>query len=246
MPDLDLVYIVRPGDDNEPLRFSLRSLVNLPHRSVWIVGHKPAWVTDDVHHVPGNRGHSKPQNVFDNVRIACSIPDLGDQIVLMNDDFFVMRPVTHLELWWRFPLRDHIASIRSWSSWKQSLIATLDLLEQWGHPDPVSYELHVPLLTDRHVMADVLARASGFSPLYPPQWRTLYGNTVGGGAQMIDVKVRAGHRWDPESQFLSCYAASFAGPLGEHLAATFPAPSPYEREGATHADDRAPGHPVPA
>ena len=47
----DLVYIVCPGDQNEELRYSLRSVArNLPGRRVWIFGHTPPWVTG-VHSV---------------------------------------------------------------------------------------------------------------------------------------------------------------------------------------------------
>ena len=35
---MDLVYLVRPGEQNEELRWSLRSLVNLPHERVFEVG----------------------------------------------------------------------------------------------------------------------------------------------------------------------------------------------------------------
>ena len=41
--EMDIVYVVRPGDENEALRYSLRSLANIPHRTVWIAGYRPKW-----------------------------------------------------------------------------------------------------------------------------------------------------------------------------------------------------------
>lgn len=50
----DLVWIVKPGDGNEELRWSLRSAVaHVPHERVWIVGSRPGWCT--APHVPPRR-----------------------------------------------------------------------------------------------------------------------------------------------------------------------------------------------
>ena len=47
--DLDVVYCVKELITNEELRYSLRSLRNLPHRKVWIFGGCPKWVnTEEV------------------------------------------------------------------------------------------------------------------------------------------------------------------------------------------------------
>jgi hypothetical protein len=41
----DVVYVVRPGNRNEELRYSLRSIAaHLPHRRVWLAGFCPSWV----------------------------------------------------------------------------------------------------------------------------------------------------------------------------------------------------------
>lgn len=230
--NLDVVYLVRPGDSNEELRHSLRSLKNMPHRDVWFVGHLPRWV-QGVEHVPGNRAPSGHQCVWDNVRLACSTKDLSDPFVMMNDDFFVTRPVDRLGVWWRQPLSEHVASLRGWSAWRQSLVATMDWLTRQGFHHPRSFELHVPLLVRRQEMADALARAAGFSPLFPPQWRTLYGNTADIDAvQACDVKItRTDQTWDRSAPFLSTDDQSFASlHVGDCVRAMFPDPSPYERE----------------
>ncbi|MFF3129757.1 hypothetical protein ACFVRD_48125 [Streptomyces sp. NPDC057908] len=48
----DIVYVVRPWNQNEQLRYSLRTLANLPHRRVWIAGYCPTWVGPDVGRIP--------------------------------------------------------------------------------------------------------------------------------------------------------------------------------------------------
>ena len=224
----DVVYIVRDGDDNETLRYSLRSLANLPHRDIYIVGHRPAWVTG-IEHVPGNRYSAKAQNVHDNVRLACSISEATGTVVLMNDDFFVVHPDPTLDPWWREPLADHIASI-PWSTWRQSLEAARSWLAADGVVEPLSYELHVPLAMDRAEMAQVLDEVGAYSPLFPPQWRTVYGNRVElGGVRHPDVKVAVDGDWDDGWPFLSCTEQSWSdGPVGHHVRDLFLDPSPYE------------------
>ena len=165
---LDVVYIIRAGDTNEALRHSLRSLVNLPeHGQLWIVGHKPSWVYG-AGHIPGNRHATKPRNVWDNIRLACTDDRLTDRIILMNDDFYIMRPTPHIPNWYRGPLTDHIASISRRSDWCRSLISALDWLNAHGHTNPHSYELHKPIILDRARMAEVMNLAANQTPTTPP------------------------------------------------------------------------------
>ena len=40
----DIVYFVKPSEDNDELKYSLRSLKNLNHGQVYLVGYRPSWV----------------------------------------------------------------------------------------------------------------------------------------------------------------------------------------------------------
>lgn len=92
---MDVVYYVRPGERNEELRYSLRSLQNMPHERVWLVGHKPAWVTG-VEHIPNRSNGSSPQhNATSHLLAACdAVP--AERFVVFNDDFYVMEPIEHI------------------------------------------------------------------------------------------------------------------------------------------------------
>ena len=46
--DFDVVYCVKDDPDNEELRYSLRSLKNLPHQKVWIYGGGPKWLNEEA------------------------------------------------------------------------------------------------------------------------------------------------------------------------------------------------------
>ena len=46
----DIYYpVIKSVNDNAELRFSLRSLKNIEHGNVYIVGYKPLWVKNVIH-----------------------------------------------------------------------------------------------------------------------------------------------------------------------------------------------------
>ena len=225
---MHLVYIVRPGQ-NEELRYSLRSAaVNLPVESVTIVGDAPDWVTG-VRRIPGNRYRDKPRNVLDNVRIAAEAPGLPDHIVLMNDDFFILEAAATVPVLFRGPLTAHVASYSAEYWWPVSLQRTLVWLQAHGHEDPLSYELHTPFPVDREGMRDALGTLGDAYADNPPQWRSVYGNLARiGGTHHPDEKVSTPSRRLPDGQFVSTNDVAFYAGLARPLRALFPHPSPFE------------------
>lgn len=227
----DVVYIVRPGDANEELRYSLRSLANLPHRKVWIVGHTPNWVTG-VESIPGNVFDAKRRgqwNVVDNLRLAALHVD-ADRFVVMNDDIFLM---THPDLspLYRTSLSRHIGASIGW--WRDTLEVTYAYLVSLGIDEPLSYELHRPVLMERDKLLEITRLALGWQTKYPPQWRTLYGNLYKvGGASAVDGKVNRLGTKRPDLtalDVLSTQESTFRShEAGKHIRATFTDPSPYE------------------
>lgn len=95
----DVVYINRPGDENEELRYSLRSLKNLPHDRVFIVGYSPVWVRG-CESIAVDPQRSKHASAESNLIAACSSLEVSDPFYVFNDDFYVMQemetiPVLH-------------------------------------------------------------------------------------------------------------------------------------------------------
>ena len=226
----DIIYPVRPGDNNEELRYSLRSLTtNYPHHgNVWIVGHKPSWVTG-ANYIPGNNANSPQANLWHNIHTACRHPDISDNIVVMNDDFYITQPVDKIPVLYRGTLADHIKLPRvqrgeQW--WRESLKTTLAALREHGHANPLSYELHTPYPCDKTQMADTLHKFRHVTPENPPQWRTLHGVTHNIPAtQHEDGKAyRPGPISQPYHSTDDRTYRYFRGQLQE----MFPRPSPYE------------------
>jgi hypothetical protein len=226
---LDIVYVVRPGDDNNELRHSLRSLANLPHARVWLVGHLPAWA-HNVEAIQTTQIGRKYANSTRNLLTACQDDRLTEQVVLFNDDFFCMTPASGVDVWNRGPVSEVNKAYRS-GPYGTGMRDTANLLHRLGHPDPISYELHLPMVIDRALMADTIK--TGMRARIPVlHKRTLYGNLHGpAGTTVTDVKV---HTEDPDGwrdwPWLSTSDTSFSlYPVGQHIRDRFPEPSRYER-----------------
>jgi hypothetical protein len=225
----DIVYVVRPGDMNEELRYSLRSLVNLPHERVWLAGHRPSWVRG-VSHIPVTQEGTKYQNSTANLRAACESADVSESFILMNDDFFICQPVAFVPPLHRGPVDSVEAyyASRGRGLYLRGLRETRDLLATLGYPSPLSYELHVPMPMTKKRVREML-KVGGHLPVLHK--RTLYGNLFElGGAQIPDPKVLTrSPRFPRDAVYLSTMPDTFAnGQVGAHIRATFPHPGPYE------------------
>ena len=214
---MDVVYYVRPGDRNEALRYSLRSLTNLPHERVWIVGHRPPWVTG-IEHIPGNRRSTPIGCAMDNIALACAHVTV-DEFVIFNDDFYVMEPIEAVPAWHDGLLSDRIR--RAAGSYARQLMAARALLGE----DAIAWTLHIPVVVERATLAEVM---DGLDTRLPAEWRTMYGNlTRASGERRPDVKVRRSSEPLPAGPFMSSAPASLRRLLPV-LAARFPDRSPYE------------------
>jgi hypothetical protein len=231
---VDIVYVVGPNGTHEELRYSLRSLGNISHDQVWLVGHKPAWAVN-VGHLPVPQKSTKWRNTTLSVREACKTTDISPTWALFNDDFFALERTT-IPNWHRGPVDVSQQALqrpvraRRRRSHRDGRSATADLLWRWGYDDILNYDIHVPMKIRSDVMLDVLDRAA-HANIEVLHKRTLYGNVAQvGGRQHEDPKITSmTETWSDRQKWVSTYDRSFeAGQVGRDLRARFPNPSPYE------------------
>lgn len=206
----DVLYFVKPAEKNEELKYSLRSLKNLNHGQVFLAGYKPSWVGDFIQHIPTKQADGKYQNVYNNWLAALNDPRLSDDFILMNDDFFIMSPTTHIPPLRRMKNINHYINLYTKLDPESIYVKTMkqarDTLLSWGIKDISSYELHVPMLINKQKMIDLLKKVPQMGHI-----RTIYGNYYGiGGDRIHDVKVIRDDQNIPYSQqFLSTIDESF-------------------------------------
>lgn len=225
---MDYVYVCRSGE-NEELRYSIRSLVkNLPDVKVWVIGDAPSWYTGKLIKTESHR--DKYVTVRRNLTILTETEEIGEDFVLMNDDFFIMQPMDSIRVWHRGSLSASCnvrKQLQAYSAYTQFLLATYKTITHLGVADPLDYELHTPLPMTKKSLADAVKRQG--------LWRSIAANQNGiGGEEHQDVKI-----YDPRSvlyreiedldtiPYLSCDDGSFHILL-DRLMEAFPDPSPYE------------------
>lgn len=228
---MDCVYICRAGE-NEELRYSIRSVEkNLPHANIWVVGSAPSWYTGKQVRVSQNL--SKYRNAIANLEAIVSHPDISEDFILMNDDFFVLEPVEAVQSFHRGYLYDSIEErkdIYISNPYIDMMENTYNRLIKNGIKDPLDYELHIPMKMNKNKLKNVIR--FGFL------WRSMYGNMNNvGGIQMDDVKVH--NPGSPESKgshdyknhgttYLSSNDGSFEDIKENLLLIKFPKPSSLE------------------
>lgn len=187
---MDVVYICRNGE-NEELRYSIRSVEkNLPHANVWVIGGKPGWYGGSYIQVAQNR--SKFQNAKANMKVIAKSPSISEDFVLMNDDFFILKPVKKLEYYYSGPLSEKIKYYEgayTSSTYTAMLKKSLESLKLLGVVDPKDYAIHVPFIMNKEKLKEILD--------LDISWRLAYGNIYKVGGKLVktfesgnkDVKV---------------------------------------------------------
>jgi hypothetical protein len=242
---MDIVYLVKNNEENDSrdLRYSLRSLQNLPEASVFLVGEKPAWA-QNVTHIPVDQTKTKNENVAMNRTAAIRSEDISEDFVLMNDDFFIMKPITEIPRLNFGLMKDVLCSYRirypEGSDYIQRMGDLYELLKSQGFEEPLSYELHVPMQVKKSVIIRLQHERAG-KPMH--QFRTYYGNhTHMGGESVEDVKIFLDHTHNPRQYvadpegylnsqtFLSTTGGVFdRGLAGEFVRSAFPGKSRFEK-----------------
>lgn len=218
------VYVVGTGSRwrNNELRYSLRSVAAnfKADYDVTVIGHAPPWLTN-VCHMPA-QDISRDPIANTTWKICSSAQKLPDSFVLMNDDFFIMKPVDVIPVARGEPMA---AQLKKWGPRRGPYIDTyrasyLALLES-GIKNPVAFDRHIPFPMEREKLECLPAAwTSGKMRL-----KSMYGNvfyfTVGLYSRDVKTNIWSGGPfWSTPTNLLD-YAK-------HTLIRRFPKRSPYE------------------
>lgn len=183
---MDVVYVYKKNGSLE-LDWSLKSLKNIKHRNVYIVGDQTD--LDAIHVQPMVNKWSSKSAYHDQINkmlTACWIPELSEDFILMNDDFFVLEK-WEPENYHRGDLDMHIKARRVMDAYSRSLMETKRYLEAKGLATN-SYELHTPFVFNKNKLSDLILGLD-FNTRTRYQIRSIYGNTYSVDAEYrMDVK----------------------------------------------------------
>lgn len=241
---MDIVYIFKEDveNDSEDLRYSLRSLKNLSHEKVFLAGDRPSWARN-INHLPVAQTKSKGENWSMNLMAVIKSPLVSDDFIMMNDDFFIMKPLSAMPDLNLGLMTDVIAMYKrrypEGSRYIDDMDRLYNVLINQGYSNPISYELHTPMVLNKQKVIDLYRHMAG-SPLI--QFRSYYGNYYNLGGQPIeDVKVFLDNRHNSadyladserylsSQDFLSSTGGSFKrGLAGQFVRSQFIEKSQYE------------------
>lgn len=237
--DLSVVYIVRKGEVNHELKYSLRTIEkNMPHKDVWIVGYRPSWVNQKTtNYIPTPQRGSILENSLSNIFAGCQHPGITDDYILTHDDFHCIAPVEDVGL------NNHGYYTTEPRSTDPRKLAnhyytcnrnTYQYLRDRDIEKPINFELHMPMLVNK---AKFLQLKELVSPdikyLATMDKISLYGNLhnlAHLGTTVRDVKARQRTDPMPSGPWVSTWDGTFfQGETGRYLVKNYPLRSRYER-----------------
>jgi hypothetical protein len=225
---MDVVYPYRRSPGDFELRYSLRSLSNVPHDRVIIAGEIPLTTSDRVVTVKNPRtGADRYMSSTSNIFAAIGRADVSSDFIVMNDDIFVLKPWTfqHAD---RGPLSDYLDDPSVKGYYRSRVADTLKILKAHGIDDPLFFGLHTPTVYNRARLVDLMRDFP--MPKNKYLLRTLYNNIFPQPSiRRDDVKVKS---WSDDTE------ADDILSISDNVAALpsfktwidyrFPAPSVYE------------------
>lgn len=204
---LDIVYTVYCGlcDNCDELRYSLRSLKNVPHRKVFVIGSKPQWLTKNVEYRHIIQVEDSFSNVNKLLTTACMDKEISEDFIWFNDDFYVIKKIKDIPYYYDKTLSDRVKDIAGSDYAKGLEKASQSLTE--AHAGTLNFELHTPIVFNKEKLLKVLEK-------YPntPARRSYYCNLNNiKGIQRKDVKLY-GNATPTNTTFLSTH-----GETPEHM-----------------------------
>lgn len=184
----DIVYILKSDVQPDELRYSLRSVcANFPYRKIWFYGGCPQGITPDEY-VPFNqRGVTIWEKTTSTVEEICRNKNITEDFYLFNDDFYIMKPVTEMPIYYDKTLYRRIQAIEKKSGinyYARQLRITREALQNEGYKT-FNYAVHMPMLINRKKGLETIRtypRLSMFRSVYGNMWNV-------GGEQHSDVKI---------------------------------------------------------
>ena len=228
----DLVYVLKDSNRNEEFRYSLRSVVKHAsnyNKIVTIGGHVDG-INVDINIALRQTGCVKYDRVNMTLKEICLNPQIKDDFVLMNDDFFLMEDLdmSKLKAYYRCSMPDYLKIIieaKCPSTYTERLARASMALEALNLSNKC-FELHIPMLFNKHKLLEVFGVFTGFCGT-----RSLYGNYHKIKATKInDCKIFThSDNFDKTFPWLSTTDSSFAsGAVGEYIRSSFPDPTRFE------------------
>jgi hypothetical protein len=232
-----VIPVVKTDDNNEELRYALRSIhKNVNNvKDVWIIGDLPDWI-QNVKNIPFSPATSvkwKEKNIRDRFIAACLNPHITSSFLATNDDIFIMKPVDadkypyYNKGKWMTSVKNHIGV------YKKTALHTYNFCVRRGF-NTDNVDSHCPIIYEKSKFATAL-NINDFLTPYGLGVKTVYAVTNRIETTYYpDYKVKPKEAYEDivnnmvDREFVSCYDGCMNGDFGRFIRETFQEKSIYE------------------
>lgn len=187
---MDIVIPLSPWsrNNNMDLRYALRSFAKfMDHTAVFIVGHKPDWITNVIH-LPFR---DDPQPAFRESNIFMKVKYYlehggSEKFIFANDDHFLLKefnpeaPYPH-----KGTLKECLDSRRADDPYRHTIQNTINLIGAQKH----NFDMHCPIVMDSNVIEFQFGDHIKWKTKYGFLFKTLYVNGLFRGYPTVDFKI---------------------------------------------------------
>jgi hypothetical protein len=155
---IDVIYPLGDGTawGNNELRYSLRSLANVPNiGDVYVVGIDPGFLSNNVRFIEhkDRPGYNKDGNIIQKTLLALSASD-NASFLRLSDDHIIMRETDDWPVYYR---REELPKSWAYSNrWGMRAFAARKKLEERGLP-VYDYETHSPMLMEKDKFIEIMS-----------------------------------------------------------------------------------------
>lgn len=240
----DIIYALGSGSkwNNYEILLSIRSLCKYLKNfgNIYIVGENPGFLKNIIH-IPCDDIFppeiNADGNIINKVLTACSIPEISEDFLFINDDHIFLKPIHVLDIP-PFHKGDMSAFPESYfynNAWRQRLAATRDILLK-NNLSALHFDCHTPILFNKKLFPDVIRRFD-YQKGFGYTMKSLYGNLVYPDAPQLNGEKKTIFKFKkiPEinthlqdATFLSFNDFGLNRSLKVWLFQKFASPSPYE------------------
>lgn len=154
-PDREVMDIALPfrhsKNDDEELRYSLRSLKNISFDRLFIVGDKPSWIQNVTHIPMGDIPYFRECSICAKMLAAC---DHTDEWIRWDDDYILLKPIKEIKPWHSGKVKEWLEHPKCGSHYRDIIAATYEEVQDFPY-----FDIHVPMVFNskkfREVMSDI-------------------------------------------------------------------------------------------
>lgn len=231
----DILLYLAPSRQNEELRYAVRTWEkNLKFNKLYVVGGPiPNWFEPDIFQ-PNKMQYTKMRQCYDNLILALDDDRLSDDVILMMDDIFLLKPCGEWEINYnRGTLEEQLDRLDFAHHPSDAYLKMVDNTKQLLNKNfehPLSFEEHLPFRCNRKKLLAILEE-HGPDKMQFLLYRSIYGNLYNVPTDFkLDIKLKNMAAQVPRDAIgFSTNGLSFKGNGGSFVKYHFPTPSKYEK-----------------